>query len=61
MGERALKESTVAKIINKPPGPLKSLEDAWKSFNKSQGSVNQGLINRRNCEWITLLRYLANY
>lgn len=28
-----------------------SVEDAWKAFNKSDGGISQGLINRRICEW----------
>lgn len=28
-----------------------SVEDAWKAFNKDNGILLQGLINRRNCEW----------
>jgi len=29
----------------------KDLESAWKAWNKSQGVVNAGLVNRRNAEW----------
>tara|TARA_B100001063_G_scaffold246599_1_gene286510 strand:- start:2244 stop:3137 length:894 start_codon:yes stop_codon:yes gene_type:complete len=27
------------------------LESAWKAWNRSQGAVSRGLINRRNAEW----------
>ncbi|MBS9422768.1 hypothetical protein EAE90_03205 [Photorhabdus caribbeanensis] len=29
---------------------VSSIDDAWKVWNKSQGKVNQGLINRRASE-----------
>lgn len=31
--------------------PYSNLESAWKAWNRSQGSVSQGLINRRDAEW----------
>lgn len=53
IGEDGFKSSSVAKLINDPNAdtPYASLEDAWKAWNKSQGKVNQGLINRREAEW----------
>lgn len=45
--------SSAAKLINDPNAQTSyaSLEDAWKAWNKSQGQVMQGLINRRAAEW----------
>jgi GH24 family phage-related lysozyme (muramidase) len=53
IGASAFRDSTVAKLINEPNSQSgnSSLEVAWKSWNKSQGKVNQGLINRRAAEW----------
>lgn len=43
--------SSVVKMLNGyPVNTYKSLDAAWLSWNKSQGSVNKGLINRRNAE-----------
>ena len=45
--------SSVVKLINDPTAttPYSSLEAAWKAWNKSQGKINKGLDNRRQCEW----------
>ncbi|ETW95549.1 MAG: hypothetical protein ETSY1_30095, partial [Candidatus Entotheonella factor] len=45
--------SSALKLINDPNAQTSysSLESAWKAWNRSQGSVMQGLINRRNAEW----------
>lgn len=45
--------SSVAKLINDPSSstPYASLENAWKAWNKSEGVVNTGLVNRRDAEW----------
>ncbi len=45
--------SSVLKLVNNPFAQTKypNLEAAWKSWNKSQGKVMQGLVNRRNAEW----------
>lgn len=53
IGETAFKTSSVVKIINNPDAKTSypNLESAWKAWNKSQGAVNRGLINRRNSEW----------
>lgn len=54
IGPAGFKSSSVAKRVNDPNAvtpPYATLEDAWKAFNKSQGNVNQGLVNRRNSEW----------
>lgn len=49
----AFSSSSVAKLVNNPAAqtPYPTLEDAWKAWNKSQGKVMLGLINRRQCEW----------
>ncbi|MGQ4659033.1 glycoside hydrolase family protein [Lysobacter sp. F6437] len=53
IGEEGFKSSSVAKLVNDPEAttPYASLEDAWKAWNKSQGKINQGVINRREAEW----------
>lgn len=45
--------SSALKLINDPSAKtnFNSLESAWKSWNKSQGKVNSGLMKRRMCEW----------
>ncbi len=45
--------SSVVKLVNDPTAQtaFSSLEAAWKVWNKSQGKVNKGLNNRRQCEW----------
>lgn len=45
--------SSVVKLVNDPEAVtnFSSLEAAWKAWNKSQGKVMQGLINRRVAEW----------
>ena len=53
LGTRQLTDSSALKLINDPAAKtgFSNLEKAWKAFNKSQGKVNQGLINRRVAEW----------
>jgi len=45
--------SSVLKLVNNPSAQTNypTLEAAWKAWNKSQGKVMQGLINRRDAEW----------
>ena len=45
--------SSVLKLVNDPSAQTSdpNLESAWKAWNKSQGKVMQGLVNRRNAEW----------
>ncbi len=45
--------SSVLKLVNDPVAQTHypNLESAWKAWNKSQGKVMQGLVNRRNAEW----------
>lgn len=53
IGVSAFTSSSVAKLVNNPNDKTiyPTLEDAWKYWNKSQGKINRGLINRRNAEW----------
>lgn len=53
IGISAFASSSAVALINDPNAQTDydSLEDAWKAWNKSQGQVMQGLINRRNAEW----------
>ena len=53
IGINAIPNSSVLKLVNNPATmtPYPNLESAWKSWNKSQGVVNAGLINRRQAEW----------
>ena len=53
IGQKAFSDSSVLKLVNNPNAVTSyfGLEDAWKAWNKSQGRVNNGLINRRNAEW----------
>lgn len=54
IGITGFKKSTVLKMINDPEyksNSYKNLKEAWKAWNKSQGKVMRGLINRRNKEW----------
>lgn len=53
IGRTGFRDSSVARLINHPdttPGNA-SLEMAWKAWNKSQGKVSLGLVNRRAAEW----------
>lgn len=53
IGIQQFSASSLLRMLNDPNIITKfsSIEKAWKAFNKSQGRVNQGLINRRNAEW----------
>jgi len=53
IGEKGFGESSVLKLINNPSAKTTyaSLEAAWKAWNKSDGRINNGLINRRKAEW----------
>lgn len=52
-GPKGFGGSSVAKLVNDPKAKtdFPDLESAWKAWNKSQGKVVQGLVNRRACEW----------
>lgn len=50
---KGFKNSSVVKLINDPKDAesnYPTLDEAWKAFNKSQGQVNKGIINRREAE-----------
>ena len=51
IGAANLACSSVAKMVNDPTAQTmyKTLEAAWKSWNKSQGKVMLGLERRRQC------------
>lgn len=54
IGAKNFTNSTVVKYINNPNfrSPIyPNLELAWKAWNRSQGKISKGLINRRNQEW----------
>lgn len=51
IGVNGFKNSSVIKIINSEKTNYTSLYDAWMSWNKSNGKVNEGLKNRRNAEY----------
>ena len=53
IGSAGFSGSSVLKLLNDPLARTNygSLEDAWKAWNKSQGRVMPGLVNRRNAEW----------
>lgn len=53
IGGPNLARSSVAKMVNDPTvkTTYKTLEAAWKSWNRSQGKVMLGLDRRRQCEW----------
>jgi len=54
IGAKNFANSTVIKYINYPnfhSSVYPNLESAWKAWNRSQGKISNGLINRRNQEW----------
>ena len=53
IGIGGFSNSSAVALINDSSAttPYSDLESAWKAWNRSQGSVSQGLINRRNAEW----------
>ena len=55
--------STVLEMINAGTTDSKSLESAWKAWNKSRGEFRQGLANRREDEWELYSKgdYLRNH
>ncbi|MDC9624033.1 glycoside hydrolase family protein, partial [Xenorhabdus sp. XENO-7] len=52
IGKKGFKDSSVVKLVNDENAKTDydTLDDAWKAWNKSQGEVNQGVINRRKAE-----------
>lgn len=53
IGRSGFRNSSVATLVNDPSAETSfaTLEAAWKAWNKSQGRVNRGLVNRRDAEW----------
>lgn len=50
IGEPKFLTSSVLKIVNGIATKYPSITEAFMAWNKSQGAVNTGLINRRKCE-----------
>ena len=50
IGEPKFLTSSVLKIVNGIATKYPSITEAFMAWNKSQGVVNTGLINRRKCE-----------
>ena len=54
IGVNGFKRSTVFKMVSDPKfrsSVYSTLEAAWMAWNKSQGKISRGLINRRAAEW----------
>ena len=54
IGTKNFANSTVVNYINNPnfhSSVYPNLESAWKAWNRSQGEISNGLINRRQNEW----------
>lgn len=54
IGTKNFANSTVVKYVNNPnfhSSVYPNLESAWKAWNRSQGEISNGLINRRQNEW----------
>ena len=54
IGVKNFANSTVVNYINNPnfhSSVYPNLESAWKAWNRSQGEISNGLINRRQNEW----------
>lgn len=54
IGVEGFRGSTVRKMVANPnfkSSVYKNLEAAWKAWNKSQGKINRGVVNRRDAEW----------
>ena len=54
IGIKNFADSTVVNYINNPnfqSSVYPNLESAWKAWNRSQGQISNGLINRRQNEW----------
>jgi GH24 family phage-related lysozyme (muramidase) len=54
IGVNGFSDSSALKLVNDPAAvtAYPNLEAAWKAWNKSQRRVMQGLVNRRNFEFI---------
>jgi len=53
IGQSGFKNSSVVKLVNNKHAVTNydDLEHAWMAWNKSQGKVMRGLVNRRGAEW----------
>lgn len=53
IGSNGFRSSSALKMINDPnvTTSYSNLELAWKAWNKSEGKINKGVVNRRNAEW----------
>ncbi|MCP5245696.1 MAG: lysozyme [Burkholderiales bacterium] len=51
IGTYAFTTSSLARMLKGEKTGYRTIEAAWKAWEKSQGRVMQGLINRRNAEW----------
>lgn len=53
IGTAGFKSSSLVKMINNPGTRTSypTVEAAWKAWNKDDGQVITGLVNRRNAEW----------
>ena len=54
IGVEGFNGSTVRRMISNPEyrsSTYRTLESAWKAWNKSQGRVSPGVVNRRAAEW----------
>lgn len=53
IGLSPFRTSSAVRMINdaRAVTDYATLEDAWKAWKRSQGKDNDGLINRRACDW----------
>ena len=53
IGQGGFRSSSVVKLVNDEHAVTNydNLEQAWMAWNKSQGKVMRGLVNRRGAEW----------
>ena len=62
IGAPHFKSSSVVRLLNDPKtrNDEVAIKAAWMAWNKSQGKVMKGLVNRRTCEWniFTSARYV---
>lgn len=64
IGQENFKNSTVCKMVSNPKyrsNTYPSLRAAWMAWNKSQGKINKGVINRRSAEWDMYSRGIYRY
>lgn len=50
VGYGQFRDSTLRRVINADPNDRPRIEAQWRRWNKSQGKVTEGLINRREDE-----------